>query len=96
MKLLDIAAELSRETGVPVSSITGRGGGASQPRRAAIWAARELLGYSFNRIGMLFDGRDHTTIICAYRCALNLRKTDAEFYELTEYVRGLMLLGKAA
>jgi chromosomal replication initiator protein len=35
------------------------------PRQAAMYLARELTPYSYERIGKLFGGRDHTTVLHA-------------------------------
>lgn len=39
----------------------------SQPRQLAMFVARELTDQSYPQIGRAFGGRDHTTVLFAYR-----------------------------
>ncbi len=45
------------------------------PRRVAVYLAREQLGWSFARLGVAF-GRDHTTVLHAWRTITERRRTD--------------------
>lgn len=45
-------------------------------RVIAIYVIRELTGSSFQKIGRYFSGRDHTTVLHAYRRAQSLMKND--------------------
>ena len=46
------------------------------PRQIAMYLCRELADMSYPRIGELFGGRDHTTVIHAYEKISNKSKTD--------------------
>lgn len=46
------------------------------PRQVAMYLCRELADMSYPRIGELFGGRDHTTVIHAYEKISNKSKTD--------------------
>jgi chromosomal replication initiator protein len=50
----------------------------SRPRQIAMSLAKELTQYSLPFIGNAFGGRDHTTVIHAYKTITNLRKTDGK------------------
>lgn len=64
--------------GIPAEDMVGksRRKELTNPRQIAMYLVRELLGLSQPRIGMLFGGRDHTTVI--YSCNLvaeNMKKS---------------------
>lgn len=44
-----------------------RGRRMSWPRQVAMYLAREMTGCSYPKIGRMFGGRDHTTVMFAYR-----------------------------
>lgn len=48
------------------------------PRQIAMYLCRELADMSYPRIGELFGGRDHTTVIHAYEKISNKSKTDTK------------------
>lgn len=48
------------------------------PRQIAMYLCRELADMSYPRIGELFGGRDHTTVIHAYEKISNKSKTDSK------------------
>ncbi|MBQ8417850.1 MAG: chromosomal replication initiator protein DnaA [Phascolarctobacterium sp.] len=48
------------------------------PRQIAMYLCRELADMSYPRIGELFGGRDHTTVIHAYEKISNKSKTDGK------------------
>ena len=48
------------------------------PRQIAMYLCRELADMSYPRIGELFGGRDHTTVIHAYEKISNKCKTDGK------------------
>lgn len=48
------------------------------PRQIAMYLVRELLGTSLPAIGTAFGGRDHTTVMYAYRQISDKMKTDIE------------------
>ncbi|MGH8581396.1 MAG: chromosomal replication initiator protein DnaA [Gammaproteobacteria bacterium] len=49
----------------------------ARPRQIAIALAKELTTHSLPEIGEAFGGRDHTTVLHAFRKIAELRKTDA-------------------
>jgi len=61
------------------------------PRQIAMYLCRELADMSYPRIGELFGGRDHTTVIHAYEKISKKSKTDgklqSELQTLTEILR---------
>lgn len=61
------------------------------PRQIAMYLCRELADLSYPRIGELFGGRDHTTVIHAYEKISNLRaeniKLQTEIQEIVEILR---------
>ena len=48
------------------------------PRQIAMYLCRELADMSYPRIGELFGGRDHTTVIHAYEKIINKSKIDSK------------------
>lgn len=52
-------------------------------RHIAIWLARELTSYSMPKIGAIFGGRDHTTVLHAIRRIDMMREVDAAVREET-------------
>jgi chromosomal replication initiator protein len=48
----------------------------ARPRQVAMWLAKELTSASLPAIGEAFGGRDHTTVLHAYRTISNLRLKD--------------------
>lgn len=61
------------------------------PRQVAMYLCRELADLSYPRIGELFGGRDHTTVIHAYEKISNMRaekiKLQTEIQEMVEILR---------
>ncbi|WP_154715783.1 chromosomal replication initiator protein DnaA [Sterolibacterium denitrificans] len=49
----------------------------ARPRQVAMWLARELTHHSLPEIGEAFGGRDHTTVLHAYRTINDLRSKEA-------------------
>lgn len=64
-----IIAEVARDHGVTPADLIGRSLKPIHynPRRSAIKRIRIELGYSLNRIGQIFDNRDHSTIAWALK-----------------------------
>lgn len=57
------------------------------PRQVAMYLCRELADLSYPRIGELFGGRDHTTVIHAYEKISNLKNSNLAFQnELQEII----------
>jgi chromosomal replication initiator protein len=50
----------------------------ARPRQIAMWLAREITGHSLPEIGDFFGGRDHTTVIHAYRTITSLRTSETQ------------------
>lgn len=50
-----------------------------EPRFAAIYAARELTGFSWWKLSRSFGHRDHTTMLSAYRRAISWMQADADY-----------------
>lgn len=81
-----IAAEL---TGFSIAEIVGPGSARdlARTRFAVEWVARTEHGRSYPEIGQRL-GRDHTSVMHGVRRAVELRRTDAEFYQLCEQLAG--------
>jgi len=64
----------------------------ARPRQVAMWLAKELTPESYPAIGDAFGGRDHTTVLHAYRTISELRLGDAtlnhDLHVLTQVLRG--------
>ncbi len=64
----------------------------ARPRQVAMWLAKELTPMSLPAIGEAFGGRDHTTVLHAYRTIAELRLSDAQLnhdvHVLTQVLRG--------
>lgn len=57
------------------------------PRQVAMYLCRELVDLSYPRIGELFGGRDHTTVIHAYEKISNFKNSNLAFQnELQEII----------
>jgi chromosomal replication initiator protein len=53
----------------------------ARPRQVAMTLAKELTNHSLPEIGAAFGGRDHTTVIHAYRKIKELKETDNDISE---------------
>jgi chromosomal replication initiator protein len=64
----------------------------ARPRQVAMWLAKELTPESYPAIGEAFGGRDHTTVLHAYRTISELRLGDHtlnhDLHVLTQVLRG--------
>ncbi len=64
----------------------------ARPRQVAMWLSKELTPMSLPAIGEAFGGRDHTTVLHAYRTITELRLTDHQLnhdvHVLTQVLRG--------
>ncbi len=64
----------------------------ARPRQVAMWLAKELTPESYPTIGEAFGGRDHTTVLHAYRTVSELRLKDSainhDLHVLTQVLRG--------
>lgn len=57
------------------------------PRQVAMYLIKETLGMSLSRIGQLFGGRDHSTVIHSIRKVEDSMRRDAAFRSLVEAAR---------
>lgn len=64
----------------------------ARPRQVAMWLAKELTPASLPAIGEAFGGRDHTTVLHAYRTISDLRMKDTsinhDLLVLTQVLKG--------
>lgn len=64
----------------------------ARPRQVAMWLSKELTMASLPAIGEAFGGRDHTTVLHAYRTISNLRLKDTsinhDLLVLTQVLKG--------
>jgi hypothetical protein len=60
------------------------------PRQVAIYLIRRLTGISFNEIGVQFSGKDHSTVVHAYRKIEDALKKDGPVLEAVESILGQM------
>jgi chromosomal replication initiator protein len=64
----------------------------ARPRQVAMWLAKEMTDESYPAIGEAFGGRDHTTVLHAYRTISQVRATDPtinhDLHVLTQVLRG--------
>ena len=57
------------------------------PRQVAMYLIKDLLNYSLVEIGMLFGGRDHSTVIHSIRKVEKILGADEEFHGRIEGIR---------
>lgn len=64
-----IAAEVARRYGLTVGDLRGprRTPDVAHARMVAIWITQKVCGYAMTRIGGMYGGRDHTTVLHAVR-----------------------------
>ena len=53
----------------------------ARPRQVAMYLAKELTNHSLPEIGEAFGGRDHTTVLHAYRTINGFRQNDTSVSE---------------
>ena len=84
--MADIAKRVARHFDVTMKQMRGPGRRqtVAQARRTAIYLVRKLTGCSFERIGRYFGGRDHSTVLYAYRKTESLRRSDPQTREVLE------------
>jgi chromosomal replication initiator protein len=77
---------------VEVLVSSSRAGAVAWPRQVAMYLARELTDQTLPAIGRAFGGRNHTTVLHAYRRTAERIAADADAFEtvrrLTELLRG--------
>jgi chromosomal replication initiator protein len=59
----------------------------ARPRQIAMYLSRTMGGQSLPRIGRMFGGYDHTTVLHAVRQVTKLIETDGDFAEEVEVLR---------
>jgi chromosomal replication initiator protein len=72
----DIQREAAVEFQVPLETMTGRRRHFARSRQAAIYVASCLTRHSYTRIGQLFGGRDHSTVLSAIRVTRHRLRND--------------------
>jgi hypothetical protein len=82
-KIREVQAVVAAMHGLPVEAMWSRSRKHkwAHPRQEAMALARELTGRSFPEIGIMFGGKDHTTILYAHRKVTKLAETDAVLAE---------------
>lgn len=60
------------------------------PRQIALFLARDVSNFSFPEIGRRFGGRDHTTVLHAYRKIEGLIRTDSELAASVEKIKAAL------
>lgn len=88
-----IQAEVARYYGISTAELTGadRSRFIAYPRQVCMFLSRDLTSLSLPKIGELFGGRDHTTVMHAVSKIESMIKTDKEAYnqvqELTSRIK---------
>jgi chromosomal replication initiator protein len=84
-----IIRSVARHYQLPVGQLTGRSRRHSlvQARAMAIYLIRKLAGLSLQQIGRYFDGRDHSTVLHAYRMAESLIEHDSVACQAVSHLR---------
>ena len=82
-KIREVQAVVAALHDLPVESMwtKSRQHYLAHPRQEAMALARELTGRSYPEIGIMFGGKDHTTILYAHRKVTKLAETDAALAE---------------
>ena len=94
MTVLEIQERTAEAFGVSVEALvsSSRVGTVAWPRHVAMYLARELTDQTLPAIGRAFGGRNHTTVLHAYRRTADRIAGDADAFEtvrrLTEILRG--------
>ena len=86
IRISQILATVAATTDLEPSDIKGisRYVEVCRARKAMVWIIREATDHSWASIGRVLSGRDHTTIIAAYRSAKKLREQDEDFRDWTD------------
>ena len=85
----DVQTSVSRHFGISSSDLlsTARSAHIAWPRQLAMYLARELTGESLPAIGRQFGGRDHTTVLHAWRRASSRIDSDTACREAVDKLR---------
>jgi chromosomal replication initiation ATPase DnaA len=84
---IKVVGRVAFEMGMTRTHIIGQGREAAHARArfAIVWVVREAYGLSYPQIGRQLGGRDHTTIMAAYKRAVAMRTgNDPSFVRLTD------------
>ena len=78
--------------GIKVSDLEGgtHARNVAYPRQIAIYLVRELTDYSFPKIGEIFGGRDHSTVLYSYKKIEKDLKKVPELSEVIENIKKLL------
>jgi chromosomal replication initiator protein len=68
-----------------------RGKSLTLPRQISIYLVRELLGLSLMRLGKIFGGRDHSSILYSIKKINELRKSDQDMHKILTELKHLCL-----
>ena len=94
MTVREIQERTAEAFGLSVEALvsSSRAGAVAWPRQVAMYLARELTDQTLPAIGRAFGGRNHTTVLHAYRRTAERIAADADAFEtvrrLTELLRG--------
>lgn len=85
-RVSDIIDQVDYEMGVRRIDLVSADRSASlfRARAAVCWLARHLTSASLPQIGAMLGGRDHTSVLHAYRRSLEMRERDPAFRRLTD------------
>lgn len=85
-RVMAIVCDAAIGSGLPVARLLSpdRAKAAVCARRAAMWAARNIGGFTYVQIGRVIGDRDHHTVIDAVRRAEEMREADPAFAELLD------------
>jgi chromosomal replication initiation ATPase DnaA len=81
-----IIGEIAKALRRSPDELTGkhRHKGVAHDRFIAVWVVREATGFAWQDIGHAFGGRDHSTMLHAYRTLKNRRAKDISLMEFTD------------
>jgi chromosomal replication initiation ATPase DnaA len=85
----EIKAAVAEYFGIPLSSMDApdRTRKLARPRQIAMFLSREVALKSYPRIGGMFGGRDHTTVIHAFRQVTRLMAEDHDVKDAVTTIR---------
>lgn len=91
--LREIISVVARHQSVPQAQLksASRRQSIVMARAIVVYLARELAGDSYEEIGRVLGGRDHTTIIHNYRKIDSLLKSDPQTQQTIEHLRRILL-----
>jgi chromosomal replication initiator protein len=93
-------SEIQRQTadafGISVEQLVSasRAGAVAWPRQLAMYLARELTGQTLPAIGRAFGGRNHTTVLHAYRRTAERIASDPKAFEIVQRLTASLNAGQ--